>query len=86
MGKKRKIQESKDAVKYLLNPERMFEQTSIFKPEIGSKFEWSQETADKIKNSYKLWFDSWIKHHIDAITESQKEAIARRMKERSRNA
>jgi len=49
-----------------LNPDYLFEQTDVFQKEIGS-FELHLATIDKIKRSYRNWFNSWIKDNLESL-------------------
>lgn len=68
---KRRVQESRDILKVYLDPSRIDEVTSIFKMPKDPGFEWSQQTADLIKERYRVWFEDWVKKHLEIVCEKR---------------
>lgn len=49
-----------------LNPEYIIKHTSIFSPQIGGG-PLDEYTVKKIQESFKMWFDSWIKDDLEEV-------------------
>jgi hypothetical protein len=58
----------------------MFQVTDVFKQPLDPDIEWSQETADLIKQRYQSWFDAWVRQHLAILAKSQKDKVADKQK------
>jgi len=56
-------------LKEQLQLNKILNETTVFEPpmDYGQKIDFDQKTADTIKSEFTLWFNSWVKPHLDKM-------------------
>lgn len=79
---KQKLKMAKKRLRMFLNVNHIQTNSFVFTCPDKPKFEWSQETADHIKEQMDQWFKSWVDRDVAIVTETPKEYKIRMQRER----